>query len=114
MKPVSQVLEEAADLLAKPGAWTQGESARDRRGRPAATLGEGAVCFCAIGAINRVTQNTYWLKDTPQAFFDDFVEAPERGDLCKAAAWNDAPGRTQPEVVAKLREAAALAKEQGR
>jgi hypothetical protein len=35
------------------------------------------------------------------------------GSVLGIAPWNDAPERTQAEVVAKLREAAALAQEQG-
>ncbi|KQM37975.1 hypothetical protein [Sphingomonas sp. Leaf10] len=107
--PVSQVLSEAADLLEKPGAWTQNAFARDWLGRMTGPLStkDTAVCWCVMGATCVAGQDA----DEGQAA-DDFL----RGFLGipDLASWNDTPGRTQAEVVAKLREAAALAKEQGR
>ncbi|MBI0530887.1 DUF6197 family protein [Sphingomonas sp. TX0522] len=101
---VADVLERAADLIAKPGAWTQGNYARDAAGEG---LHDGfnpaAVCWCAYGAIEKVTNEGMG------------------GDLRNAAAnaipwgpfWNDAPERTQAKVVAALRSAATAARQQG-
>jgi len=113
MTRVSQVLSEAADLLEKPGAWTQGEYARGKSGRPVKRR-YAAVCFCALGAIDAAHGETDIGNevDVEAARFVTSVAVPERvGNL---ALWNDAPERTQAEVVDAFRRAAALAKAQGR
>lgn len=113
-KSVADVLSEAADLIEPEGAWTQGASARDLHGQSTETLGDQARCFCVIGAISKISGKTTWYKSSPQGFFDSLVPEHWNNDLCAAAVWNDATERTQAEVVAKLREAAALAREQGK
>ncbi len=106
---VADVLERAANLIEPEGAWTQGEYARN-------AYGSGfihnrryphgpPVCFCLNGAINFVAGNRVTQDYTPaqrivESMFDDGA----------TGTWNDAPERTQAEVVAKLREAAALAR----
>lgn len=106
MKPLSQVLEEAADLLAKPGAWTQGALSRDADGKNV-PLNDG-ICFCMGGAISKSADGAKTAQRKAMQAVRDVVGAGW------VAGWNDDPKRTQAEVVAKLREAAALAKEQGR
>jgi hypothetical protein len=120
-KTVSEILNAAADLLEKPGAWTQGAFSRNADG--SADYGEEdeepivaatPVCWCALGAIAQVT-------DRDPLALPTFSEAypTETGQAKRFLAgmlgvsveiWNDASGRTQAEVVAKLREAAALSK----
>lgn len=108
--PVSQVLSDAADLLEKPGAWTQKANARDATGdKVPATSGKG-TCFCMAGAILHRTGGDYHAA----AFVRRVLPMPNEAAKDWLVSFNDAPGRTQGEVVAKLREAAALAKEQGR
>lgn len=108
---VTDVLERAADLIEPEGKWTKGELARDELGQPLDSVADiisgKAKCFCAWGAITHV--------------FGGYPHgSPEASALCKAVGtlnigeWNDEPERTQAEVVAKLREAAALAREQGK
>jgi hypothetical protein len=116
---VAAVLERAADLIEPEGKWTQGDSARDANGnRLRAGTEEGAVCWCVLGAISKVVGHPASLlfgaaqkalasvlpSEILPIFDDDGDELPIE------ASWNDAPERTQAEVVAKLREAAALAK----
>ena len=48
-----EVLLAAAELVEQ--GWTQGAGARGRSGKPVATLGRSAVCWCAIGAIKRAS-----------------------------------------------------------
>ncbi len=112
-KPVSQVLSEAADLLEKPGAWTQGAYARGKSGRKVSTR-KTAVCFCAVGAIDAVIgKPTIGIEGHWEALrMVTFAAIGTRE--ANVAEWNDEPGRTQAEVVAAFRRAAALAKEQGR
>ena len=98
---VADVLEAAADLLTPEGAWTQQSYGRSVDGEP---LFEGydpaAVCWCAYGAIEKVTG-----QGMNGALRKSAVEA-----LDWSPFWNDAPERTQAEVVAKLREAAQRAR----
>jgi hypothetical protein len=111
MASVAEVLERAADLLQKPGAWTQGVLARNKAGEITG-LSEfrgPAVCWCILGATYVVDNDDDDDRSSSNSA-DRFLESL----LGEVGAWNDAPERTQSEVVAKLREAAALAREQGK
>jgi hypothetical protein len=105
---VADVLERAADLIEPEGAWTQGVYARDAEGH---ILGAGtapeAVCFCALGAIEHIGGHGAPAK----AFLARHI-MPEgyRSTTHTVGSFNDDPRRTQAEVVAKLREAATLAR----
>jgi len=102
---VADVLDAAADLLEKPGAWTQGDYARNRFG---GKLGDGrkpeATCWCAIGALEKVTGSL--IGNHYAAPLIEVIGGNGRIDQ-----WNDAPGRTQSEVVAALRAAATSARQ---
>ncbi|MGI4744926.1 MAG: DUF6197 family protein [Janthinobacterium lividum] len=104
-RTVAEVLDAAADLLTSEGAWTQGAQARRADGKQVMADGPNAVCWCLIGA-TEAADPEYFGTDADRVLYHllgvDIVE------------WNDAPGRTQAEVVAKLREAATLAREQGK
>ncbi len=93
-----EVLEAAADLLEKPGAWTQGAHARNAAGAPMLVGSRpDAVCWCALGALDRMAPtNDLW---------DATVQAMKEV-VGHVADFNDATGRTQAEVVAALRQAA--------
>lgn len=45
----------AADLIRDPARWATGMSARNARGEPRGPYESDAVCWCAYGAIHRVT-----------------------------------------------------------
>lgn len=94
-----EVLEAAADLLERPGAWTQGAFARDRKGWPQVSHDCRAICFCAVGAIYRVSG---YGPATSEAF-SHLSSQVRRNNI---GEWNDKPNRTQSEVVAALRQAA--------
>lgn len=100
---IAETIDRAAGLLEAKG-WTQGAFARDRDGRPVSTGAENAACFCAAGAIIRASTS---ISQEIRAIEEVFK--PCR----RLTVWNDAPGRTQAEVVDKLREAASKAREQG-
>jgi hypothetical protein len=108
VKP-SEVLDAAADLISPVGRWTQVALARTAGGEAAVAYGRGcdAVCWCAEGAIARIV-GSYVVAEYDDA--ERYVTGLLGDHL---AAWNDAPERTQAEVVAKLREAAALARSEG-
>lgn len=94
----ADILEKAADLIEPPGKWGQG------------CLGGKRGEHCADTAIFKIARQ---LRSERRAevriFFAKFVGGHNSFDTYR---WNDAPERTQAEVVAKLREAAALAREQ--
>lgn len=104
----ADILERAADLLEPAGAWTQDAEARDADGNdidvfPMGEVEHEAVCFCAAGAIHRVSR-VHYTRCPGHQFLTGIVGfIPD---------WNDAPERTQAEVVQTLRTAAELAKEQ--
>jgi hypothetical protein len=103
---VADVLDRAADLLTPEGAWTQGYSARDANGSPVFVDDKSAVCFCMWGAIAKVTGDLSAQDRRPiRAITKPLGWAATPDNLGR---FNDTPGRTQAEVVAKLREAAAL------
>jgi hypothetical protein len=106
VKTVSEILSAAADLIEPEGAWTKGQFSRDKEGFYSATSGRKAVCWCALGAIKRTAPDT----EAAMAARDCLKSITSSVSV---ADWNDAPERTQAEVVAKLREAAERAREQG-
>lgn len=104
---VADILDKAADLIEPEGAWTQGWFARNAGGSDTGTNDEDAVCWCAFGAVERACQSKWSKLSTATNLLGGLV-----GGMI--SDWNDAPERTQAEVVSKLREAAALAREQGK
>ena len=108
-KSVADVLDAAADLLTPEGAWTQGALAKAADGEWVDSgLSPAASCWCLLGAVERGGGNPVW--SAARRVIATALGVDEREGI---PTWNDAPERTQPEVVAKLREAAALAREQG-
>jgi hypothetical protein len=101
---VADVLNAAADLLEKPGAWTQDAYARSAKGNKVLPAGDKAVCWCASGALARVQGLGGY-----EAEYSDAGHVLARTvSIIDIPIWNDTPERTQAEVVAALR-AAALA-----
>lgn len=100
---ISAILNAAADLLEKPGAWIQGDWALTATGDDL-YLGAGpdaaAVCWCAEGAIAAVAGSR---------FAEAHGALQEYMGIMSIPAWNDDPERKQEEVVAALRNAATQA-----
>lgn len=94
-RSVREVLVAARERIAKPGGWTQRAYARDAEGRATAIFGGRAVCYCALGALTSVDADPY-----VYAVLRNVVEVST--DL-----WNDAPGRTQAQVIAAFDAAIA-------
>ena len=94
----ADLLAAAADLIAKPGAWTQGALARTAKGNRCAPTSRRAVCWCALGALDR--------------FYDaDSMPGSAILQLNKMTGfnipgWQDDPARNQGDVVRLLRRAA--------
>jgi len=105
---VADVLDRAADLIEPEGAWTQHVFARDGD-RRTYWQDSKATCRCIRGAV-------WFVAGSQRLDVENALEAvlPASGPgLSALVVYNDAPERTQPEVVAKLREAAAVARERG-
>jgi hypothetical protein len=101
----SEILSKAADLIEPEGAWTQGAYSKDRRGNPC-PLSLRSVCWCAEGAIAAISRADHEVTHNALTFLRKQIGT--RASI----AWNDAPERTQAEVVSALRKSASLAKEQ--
>lgn len=96
-----EVLLKAAALVER--GWTQDAGARSAKGNHVRSTGRAAVCWCAEGAIQKAAFGG-----------DGYAYHFAKGALLRALPkralsipdWNDAPGRTQAEVVAALKAAA--------
>lgn len=104
-KTVADILTAAADLIERPGGWTQGVFARDANGCNAGWRQENAECFCVSGALSRVGGHPEF-----NLAWQAFNSWTMRRGFPHLAKWNDAPERTQAEVVAALRAAAKKAR----
>jgi hypothetical protein len=91
---VADVLERAADLVAPEGAWARG------------SMGDCTSRFCAWAAIIKASGGA-------QDVLVGAVAVADKVSRVGIVTYNDTLKRTQAEVVAKLREAAAKAREQG-
>jgi hypothetical protein len=98
---IAEQLDAAADLLEK--GWAQGHDAETSDGESVELRSVRATCFCAAAAIERKCGDSYYagLKLLEQVVGGGVV------------TWNDAPERTQAEVVAAVRKAAELARVSG-
>ena len=90
---IADVLERAADYIDQHG-WCQDEYADD----------SGRVC--AAGAISAITEGSPE-RFAPLSMRLALSNAVEDLGFTGIADWNDALGRTQAEVTAKIREVAA-------
>lgn len=109
VRTVAEVLEAAAKLIEPEGAWTQGADSRNRSG---VDLNEAdpdfddltPVCWCAAAAIQEAAGHQMLIFSGASAVLSQVTGVEFTPE------WNDAPERTQAEVVAKLREASASAR----
>ena len=109
MNETAQILCMAADLVARPDGWTQGVRWRTSDG--------GTIQYCAIGAIEEAATRLGLGFGMPYkagpwdagAALARSLDLPLQSMLpnLRVAEWNDRIGRTQAEVVAALRKAAA-------
>jgi hypothetical protein len=105
----ADVLARAADLIEPEGRWTQGESARTSTGDGLVdALADEAVCWCAAGAVSRAAGETGDMYGNAMRALSDYLKLRSYPLITE---WNDNLGRTQAEVVAALRSAAALARD---
>lgn len=95
MSAVAEKLRAARARIAK--GWTQRASARTKGGVPVWGGDDRAICWCAVGA----------LQGSPEAIplVRKAIGIP---DECRISTWNDAPERTQAEVLAAFDKAIEL------
>lgn len=98
-KTVADVLEAAADLIEPEGRWAQ--DIFYKRGD----------CYCLVGALREAAGAGSAIAVERGPIADAVHAARGPDDRVMLHDWNDAPGRTQAEVVAKLREAASLSRQ---
>lgn len=106
---ISEILDKAARKIERDGLWKEADGASKH--------GETCAAFAISGAV--VDPCLAYLREEGRRFFTSYLGLPLPGDhSCAVAdgifAWNDAPERTQSEVVSKLREAAAKARAEGK
>lgn len=107
MRTFADILLRAADLVEPEGAWIQGELGLTEDGEVVtADEIDRAVCFCMSGAVWKAIDLPYAAayKIVLDGIFPVLNVAARQAN--GVGPWNDAPGRTQAEVVAALRKAA--------
>ena len=80
-----EILIAARAKIDTPQKWCKGSEALNSEGEPVDTTDEGAVCFCAFGAINAVTPRYLYNSDAKNAlrvalgrsFITDYNDRPE-------------------------------------
>lgn len=96
---IAAKLDEARALIEK--GWCQHDY---RRGD----------CFCVYGAIRQVVLGTVEAFSAevgpPISYIAQAINHPDEEDEVTPDVWNDAPGRTQSEVIEAFRKAADLAR----
>ena len=93
-----------SELLAQPGAWTQGWPARKANGRLCMARNPEAVQWCIVGAL-RKTNSAQFILGAFWSMPPTLRTALHARGYHSLSRYNDAPGRTQDEVVALLIEA---------
>jgi hypothetical protein len=91
------ILKRARSLIEKPERWTQGAAARKECGDTCNAADIRAVCFCALGAIERALADVGVVGDVARR--TRAMIGPTHGSV---VMWNDAPERTHAEVLASF------------
>ena len=94
----------ARQVLAEMG-WCRGVPAMDEEGEWRRATSPKAVVFCALGAVDRVTDHNPFLQNDVNRLLSDLSGHP-------ILTWNDAPGRTKEEVIALFDQAIASLEEE--
>lgn len=104
MKPVT-VLRRALKYIRK--GWTRGAFARDREGNVCDETSRRAVCWCAVGAIQRASPNDWYLARDTVALVEGVLKGSQA-----LSNYNDAPRRTKAQVIAAFEKAIERVKAQ--
>jgi hypothetical protein len=101
---VADKLRDARALVAR--GWTQGAFGRDVLGKATSSVSCNAICWCASGALIKVAGSEYAYDRLLEYFQKAGSFDPRRDHI---AYWNDAPERTQAQVLAAFDKAIELA-----
>ena len=110
MKP-SELLIKAQAVIADPKHWTQDVYAKDAEGQVTKTLSPDAVCWCSLGALDKIAheENTYSTHSTAAGYLDVVA------DECGYSGIPDFNDNLSHETVMKAWDKAIkLAKEDGK
>lgn len=120
----AEALDKAAELVRQ--GWTQGELARDGLGHACRPTDRDATCWCAEGALRRVTgfEGPTMTNDLGNPYTVAFIaltgaarrraiETGSRNTMQCLPDWNDAEGREAGQVAELMRECAAEMRGQG-
>lgn len=102
MKP-SDALISAKEHLSIPSFWTKSAMARDRYGVVCRAGMDIATCWCAAGAVIKVSPRTYY---SDLVYYRSFKYLSDAQDLCNGhdsisnvENYNDHPLRTHEEIL---------------
>jgi len=87
-----------SQLLSSPKRWTQGCSARDKRGMVVSPCDRDVVCWCVMGAIRKCAVGDKQLNEWMCKLIDVI-------GLVDITIWNDDPSTIFKEVKAALKKA---------
>lgn len=103
------ILRQARALISPPGAWCQAAFARGKSGRAVRPDSPNAVSFCLLGAFRRVQGFGLPMEGAARRLLRAQIPADQQREEGDLGLWNDAPGRTQAEVLALFDLAIAAA-----
>jgi hypothetical protein len=111
-----EIIERCLLIFSKPGRWTTKTRARDRDGKPVSPFAKEARSFDLEGAIRRSAGGQHWevysrwvrwtapAHDKPSVPIGPLsLQTPSHRNPFD---WNDAPGRTQQDVIRVLEDLA--------
>lgn len=98
----ARVLRDAKGFLSHPGAWIQRDNAKDHGNNSVGLSSPCAIRFDAYGAMRRAA-------DIHGADFETLRLFDRVNGIRHRAGWNDAPERTQKDVLEAFDRAIAVA-----
>ena len=101
MTSTAEILKAARKLIEKPENWTKGAFARSAKGSRVRPVYKGAVCFCSIGALQKVSVGGNYTDAI------NFLRREVPEDCMGVMAFNDS--RTHSEVLDLFSKAIAAA-----
>lgn len=107
---VKSILQSARELIADPAHWTQSAFARDVNGNDCVSNDPEAVCFCALGALNKAA-NYYDSKKNATLYFKAKAALRDMIYPHNISMFNDRFDRTHAEILRLFDDAIAKAEE---
>lgn len=104
---IKDLLRRAKALISEPGKWTQNADGRTVAGKEVHPKDYNAVCWCIVGAIDRVSTSLSDKDKAVWAFLHVSLPYHEPRTLNQShiSLWNDVKERTHDEVMKAFDEA---------